>query len=91
MKKIRLELDTLDVVSFATSGEPDVPRGTVQGRDSMNSFFTLGFHDSCYGMCLTNEYDTCHEAGPSVGPSCDYYCQGPSIGCYPPPETETCG
>jgi len=93
MKKLRLELDSLDVVSFPTDGEHEIPRGTVQGqgtRDQTNSFFTLGGHDSCYGMCMTHEYDTCHEAGPSVGTSCDYFCTAPSIGCTGSVETQCC-
>jgi len=93
MKKLRLELEALDVVSFATDGEHAVPRGTVQGQgitetDQTGSFFTLGGHDSCYGMCNTNEYGTCGE--PSVGPSCEAFCTAPSVGCYPPAETELC-
>lgn len=87
MKKLRLDIDALDVVSFPTASEPETPRGTVRG----NSAFTLGWHDSCYGMCRTNEYDTCLEAGPTVGTSCDYFCTAPTIGCTPPPETEYCG
>ena len=89
MKKLRLELEALDVVSFATDDEQGVPRGTVHGQNQ-NSFFTLGGHDSCYGMCMTYEYDTCHFAGPSVGTSCDYYCTAPSIGCTGSVETQCC-
>lgn len=89
MQKLRLDLDALDVDSFATDGGRQTPRGTVHGQDSTGSWFTVG-QVSCYGDCMTREYDTCHEAGPSVGPSCDYICTEPSVGCYPPPETETC-
>ena len=95
MKKIRLSLDALDVVSFATSGERNEPRGTVHGRDNpwepMSRDYTINPNDcmyftlgqvSCYqGQCGTNEYATCAEAGPSVGPSCDYICQDPTYGC----------
>jgi hypothetical protein len=92
MKKLRLDLDDLDVVSFATRDEQAAVKGTIHGQDQIqtNSFFTLGGHDSCYGMCNTMEYDTCHEAGPTVGTSCDYFCTAPSIGCTPPAETEYC-
>jgi hypothetical protein len=78
MKKIRLDLDTLDVVSFATAGGPNAPRGTIHGNSS--TYFTMG-QVSCYGECMTKEYDSCWEAGPSVGPSCDSICTGPSVGC----------
>lgn len=93
MKKIQLNLDTLDVVSFETSGEQELLRGTVQGQSRLtdtetNPFFTLDGHDSCYGMCGTMEYHTCGE--PSVGPSCYNYCTAQSVGCYPV-ETEACG
>lgn len=92
MNKIRLDLDTLDVTSFPTTDEREAPRGTVHGRDGItetetNPFFTLGGHDSCYGMCNTNEYGSCGE--PSVGPSCENFCTAQSVGCYPA-ETETC-
>jgi len=91
MKKLRLELEALDVVSFATGGEREVPQGTVHGqsdRPLTNPFFTLDGHNSCYGMCGTGEYDTCGE--PSVGPSCDAFCTAPSVGCYPLTAAETC-
>ena len=95
MKKIRLNLDSLDVLSFATEEEPDRKRGTVhahiQTQMSDCSTFTLGWHDSCYGTCHTYEYRTCADSQPSVGPSCDYYCTAPSVGCYPGAETELCG
>lgn len=91
MKKIRLDLDTLDVDSFATSGEPDAPRGTVHGHDPFSRDYTINPNDcmyftlgqvSCYqGQCMSNEYYTCGEAGPSVGPSCDYICQDQTYGC----------
>ncbi|HYW11547.1 MAG TPA: hypothetical protein VE871_06300 [Longimicrobium sp.] len=90
MKKIHLDLDTLDVVSFSTTGTQESARGTVHGQNrTTDSFFTLGGHDSCYGMCNTMEYHTCGE--PSVGPSCENYCTAQSVGCYPPEETELCG
>ena len=94
MKKLSLDLESLDVVSFATDDEQAALRGTVHGRET-NAFclpanpFTIGYHDSCYGFCATDEYYTCHEAGPSVGPSCDYFCTEATVGCIPA-ETETC-
>lgn len=92
MKKIRLDLDALDVVSFETNGEAEGSRGTVHGQATReggtNPYFTLDHHDSCYGMCQTYEYNTCGE--PSVGPSCEYFCLAQTVGCYPPPETDFC-
>lgn len=98
MKKIRLDLEALDVVSFTTDDEPGAPRGTVRAHVPPDSYFTLG-GASCYGDCMTIEYATCQEAGPTVGPSCDYYCLAWTAGCYPlteapgcvpPAETEYC-
>jgi len=94
MKKIRLDLDSLDVLSFTTREEPDRTRGTVHGRVRTQmtdcSAWTLGWDDSCYGMCQTLEYPTCAESQPSVGPSCDYYC-APSVGCDLSAEPALCG
>lgn len=92
MRKLRLELDELDVASFALVGEDAEARGTVRGEEQIttaSSYFTLG-QVSCYGECMTQEYQTCWDAGPSVGPSCDHLCTAPSVGCYPPEETEFC-
>jgi hypothetical protein len=94
MKKIRLHLETLDVVSFSTDDKQEPLRGTVQGQSGLtetdtNPYFTLNGHNSCYGMCNTGEYHTCGE--PTVGPSCYNYCTAQSVGCYPPEETEACG
>jgi hypothetical protein len=90
MKKIRLDLDSLDVLSFDTEEEPDRTRGTVHARVRTYmpdcSLWTLGWDDSCNGACNTNEYPMCAETQPSVGPSCDYYC-APSVVC----ETGLCG
>lgn len=95
MKKIRLDLDSLDVLSFATEEKGNELRGTVHARVYTRmgdcETFTLGWHDSCYGMCNTHEYHTCAVAGPTVGPSCDYYCTALSVGCDPGAETELCG
>lgn len=95
MRKLHLDLDALDVTSFAARGDGADASGTVHGADQRDlgyhptsSYFTLG-HQSCYGDCMTNEYDTCWEAGPSVGPSCDYFCLAQTVGCIPV-ETSYC-
>ncbi len=91
MKKIRLNLEELNVVSFATGAEPDA-RGSVHGRvvvgGGTEPYVFTG--PSCYGDCLTNEYDTCREAGPSVGPSCEEMCGAWTVGCHVFTEPETC-
>lgn len=88
MKKIRLDLDALDVESFATRDTPEAERGTVHGQGVANPWFTLDGHDSCYGMCATHEYNDCGAC--TVGPSCEYYCLAQSVGCSSGPETELC-
>jgi len=90
MKKIRLNLEALDVVSFETGAEPGAQRGTVHGH---GQGFTVPYYFtgvSCYGECGTNEYDTCWEDGPTKGPSCEELCGAASVGCYPYTEPETC-
>lgn len=90
MKKIRLDLEALDVVSFTTDDESGAARGTVRAHNTTEPFFTLGGQASCNGGCFTHEYPTCYEGCPS-GVSCDYLCPEPTIGCYfPPAETEDC-
>ncbi|MFL5383277.1 MAG: hypothetical protein ACJ8GN_12220 [Longimicrobiaceae bacterium] len=46
MKKIRLDIDELDVQSFATV-HPDGARGTVQGADSAPSY-EQSYEGTCY-------------------------------------------
>jgi hypothetical protein len=81
MKKIRLDLEALDVVSFVTDEEPRAQRGTVRGRGTEPYYFT---GPSCYGECVaTNEYYTCNGDGSTQGPSCEEMCGAASVGCYP--------
>jgi hypothetical protein len=84
MKKIRLNLEALDVVSFETDAEPGA-RGTVHGQGTRNPYYFTG--PSCYGDCQTWEYNTCGFYGPTEGPSCEELCGAASVGCTDP---ETC-
>lgn len=88
MKKLRLDPETLEISTFAAEEDGMAERGTVQGNQT-STYFTWG-QVSCYGDCQTQEYETCWEAGPSRGPSCDYVCTGQSIGCLTY-ASETCG
>jgi hypothetical protein len=88
MKKIRLDLEALDVVSFETDAKPGAQRGTVRGRSVGEPYYFTGY--SCYGDCATWEYDTCRVDGPTQGPSCEEMCGAGSVGCYPYTEPETC-
>jgi hypothetical protein len=60
MKKIRLDIDKLEVQSFATV-HPDGARGTVQGAADVSYY--LSYEDTCYqrvgGCGLRNETDLC--------------------------------
>ncbi len=51
MKKIRLDLEALEIVSFPTSEDDDAERGTVHGRATQYD------PDSCPGV--TCGYATC--------------------------------
>jgi hypothetical protein len=52
MKKIRLDPESLEVVSFTTAGHPE-GRGTVRGADTGNPcYVTIGYQDT---MCLAYE------------------------------------
>jgi hypothetical protein len=86
MKKIRLDLDGLEVRSFATD-VAGTPRGTVRARES----YTYGGEDSCDQACIpiTYEYATCGQTGPTCGASCDFACDGTSHVC--PSDTGGCG
>ena len=82
MKKIRLDLDSLDVVSFTTAGAGE-PRGTVRGHLPLpyanvaaDYKYEITEWPSCLADCAyqTNEYDSCEAGGPSCGASCDWVC-----------------
>lgn len=95
MKKIRLDLDHLQVESFATT-EPEPARGTVAGHAS----FDLTCLQSCGATCNGSCYDTCHvpcATGVQCNNQSDYGtcqcptrdgCQRPSTSCE---ETQTVG
>lgn len=85
MKKIRLNLDELEVRSFATD-EAAAERGTVRARES----YTNGADDSCYQACLpyTYEFDTCGQTGPTCGATWDWACYPGSNVC--PSDTGGC-
>jgi hypothetical protein len=70
MRKIRLNVDELEVHSFAIDSVTE-PRGSVRGRQH-----TDGADPTCYQVCLlvTDEYDTCDQSGPTCGASCDWVC-----------------
>lgn len=82
MKKIRLEIDALEVRSFATDTAAEA-RGTVRGRESPGSAYTYGGQDSCYQACFpqTHEFDTCGQTGPGCGATWDWPCYPGSYVC----------
>ncbi len=77
MKKIRLNLDQLEVRSFATDATPE-PHGTVHGRA-----YTYGGEYSCLQRCRqqTHEFDTCYDTGPTCGATCDWPCSPNTAVC----------
>jgi hypothetical protein len=67
MLKVRLELDTLQVESFATSNETVQWRGTVEGLSRRRAVSY-----SCYGTCFEA---TCADGScPNSCASCDTVC-----------------
>jgi hypothetical protein len=78
MKKIRLNIDELEVHSFAIDSVTE-PRGSVRGRqDTDGDDPTTGYYD-CFKV--TDEYDTCDQSGPTCGASCDWVCYPASRTC----------
>lgn len=84
MKKIRLNVDELEVRSFETETAPK-SRGTVHGRG-----YTQGGEQSCYQACfpMTHEFDTCYQTGLTCGATCDWGCDSRAV-C--PSDTGHCG
>jgi hypothetical protein len=94
MRKLKLDLDSLEVESFAPS-EASEPTGTVQGRfdqdpgstdcdDGTGGWFSLfGTCNGCptQGTCIGPTY--CCQ--PTWRPTCPFTCP---FSCYPP---EECG
>ena len=64
MKKMRLELDTLEVQSFATSAEAG-RRGTVRGREYKVTYNCTMFgecEDTGYSICRCSDLGDCVES-----------------------------
>ena len=75
MKKIRLDVEALEVDSFDTGKEGEAPRGTVRGHLTVGSTMPyVPSGASCFGDCLTREYDTCFDDAPTDPASCNDYC-----------------
>jgi hypothetical protein len=67
MKKIRLDLDSLSIESFDTTGAADA-RGTVAGHATYQAYCSYGLTcvDSCEGTCdgsCVSECGTCGATG----------------------------
>lgn len=83
MKKIRLDPESLDVLSFATDAAAAAPRGTVLGRAPFAALGEEAEHKyewtawpSCASDCAfqTHEFESCDGGAESCGPSCDWPC-----------------
>jgi hypothetical protein len=84
MKKIRLNVEELQVRSFDTEASPALPRGTVRGREY--SFFEYSCREACFQQ--THEFNTCGQTGPTCGATCDWGCNSIHV-C--PSDTGGCG
>jgi len=74
MGKLRLEIDSLKVESFAAEPDPG-KSGTVHGRDDSGGW-TID-HTRCNQTC--DLADTCYGCS---GDFCSAYCTGLGTGCY---------
>lgn len=90
MKKMRLDLDTLAIESFDTTGIDESTRGTVKGHLPPDTYWRycsdgLTCADSCDVSCAGSCYDpscgqtycgTCHDwtCGETYCGTCDPYC-----------------
>lgn len=77
MKKIRLDVEELEVRSFETEAVAE-PRGTVHGRQ-----YTYDGELSCRQVCFqrTDEFETCWETGVTCGATCDWPCSPNTAVC----------
>ncbi|HEX2078132.1 MAG TPA: hypothetical protein VHG08_10500 [Longimicrobium sp.] len=76
MKKLTLNLDTLEVQSFATAGAAP-NRGTVHGQESQPG-------ETCLDTCANTCFETCYAS--CAGPTCEggYGCRtaAAAASCY---------
>jgi hypothetical protein len=85
MKKIRLNVDELEVRSFDTEAAPE-PRGTVRGREYSLNEFSCHPDQGCFWG--TQEWDNCAATNATCGASCDWACDSYQT-C--PADTSCCG
>ncbi len=77
MRKLKLELDALQVESFRTADHGLTDRGTVHGH---NGLWTFGACSNNVQVIESQELSFAFCFPEPSGPSCDT-CEGP--GCYP--------
>jgi hypothetical protein len=79
MKKIRLDVDELEVSSFGTDDVPR-PRGTVEGHEYTEYGEGCAYSNrgqrSCEDTCFlySFEFPSCDQTGDTCGASCDWGC-----------------
>jgi hypothetical protein len=69
MKKLKLNLDRLQVESFAPAAEPAAPRGTVRGMEPWSEEDTCRY--TCGYSCRTCYDPSCGNT--CRGGTCDYW------------------
>lgn len=88
MRKLTLDLDTLDVQSFDPTPAPEGPRGTVNGHESAACTGGGPACPSWYneaGTCQVTDLATCVASCNSCGHSCavgGYSCVTCNVACY---------
>jgi len=85
MKKIRLDVEELEVISFGTEAAPS-PRGTVEARSrtvlgDTQCDYSRDHNQSCRDECIVFswEYPNCDQSGDTCGASCDWACDSVNI------------
>ncbi len=81
MKKIRLDVEALEVSSFAVDATPE-PRGTVEARALTSACnYSVDDRQSCRHECFVYswEYDGCGVSGETCGASCAWACDSVNI------------
>jgi hypothetical protein len=67
MQKLKLELDHLQVQSFATGGDP-TPAGTIKGNGATD------YHCTALSGCCLTDWGTCLGCVQTKAASCGNYC-----------------
>lgn len=84
MKKLKLEIDALQVESFESTTQTAQP-GTVRGREDSSGYG--GCADACYSMSACDSWQSCYtlDCGQTCDATCEYscLCESDVVDCIP--------